>query len=122
MEEVALIGAQVRHLRQLRSMSQQELATLVGWHQPAISSFENGLRNNLNITDLMAIARALDVRVELLLEPVTFHHRANENFSTNSKPAQLLESVYRLSPIQRERIRGIFDRLIHLAMEGNQHD
>jgi len=63
----ARLAARVRELRQLRGMSQGELAETLGVNQSAVSAFEKPDRTNFNLGTLEQLAWALecDLVVEL---------------------------------------------------------
>lgn len=60
-------GRRVRELRQLRGLSQEELAERSGMHRTYISSLERGHRN-VGIDNVLLLARALDVPTATLFE------------------------------------------------------
>jgi transcriptional regulator with XRE-family HTH domain len=60
-------GIQLRVLRLERGISQEELAARSGLHRTYVSSVERGKRN-LTLTNIYALADALDVDVRKLFE------------------------------------------------------
>jgi len=67
MELHVLFGNNVRHFRQLRGWSQEELAEATGLHRTYISGIETG-RRNPSLLIVSKIAAVLDVPPEQLLE------------------------------------------------------
>jgi transcriptional regulator with XRE-family HTH domain len=57
--------------RRRRGWSRYDLAYHAGLHQPEISNIESGQRS-LSEENAIRIGRALDVRPETLMEPVTY--------------------------------------------------
>ena len=60
------IGQSVRYLRQKDGISQEELAFRANLNLNSISTLERGL-NNLKIKTLYSIAKALNVKIEEIL-------------------------------------------------------
>lgn len=61
------LGLRIRQARELRGMSQEDLAAAVSKDQRAISEYENGKRK-LAVTDLPAFATVLEVPVLYFFE------------------------------------------------------
>ena len=59
---------QIARLRILRGLTQQQLAQLVGTHQPSIARLENG-RTEPSIPFLRRVAEALNAKVEIKIIP-----------------------------------------------------
>lgn len=58
------IGSKIHHLRKVKNMTQEELAELVGTHQPSIARMEQ--YNYLpSLSFLIKVARVLGKRVEI---------------------------------------------------------
>ena len=62
------LGRAIRQLREMKELTQQELADLVGVTDAYITMLERGKRKNPSLATLKRIARALGVPVEELLE------------------------------------------------------
>lgn len=62
------LGLRIRQARDLRGISQEELAAAVSKDQRAISEYENGKRK-LAVTDLPAFATVLEVPIRYFFEP-----------------------------------------------------
>lgn len=60
------IGQSVRYLRQKEGISQEELAFRANLNLNSISTLERGL-NNVKIKTLYSIAKALNVKIEEIL-------------------------------------------------------
>lgn len=60
------IGQSVRYLRQKEGISQEELAFRANLNLNSISTLERGL-NNIKIKTLYSIAKALNVKIEEIL-------------------------------------------------------
>jgi transcriptional regulator with XRE-family HTH domain len=73
----AAIAAQVAEQRQARSLSQKELAALVGTTQSAIARLESGGRPP-RIDTLLRIANALDCELVVQLRPRTITRRGRK--------------------------------------------
>lgn len=60
-------GEKIKHLREERNLSQEELAKLLGMHRTYISQVENGKRN-IRLVNIGKIALALNVRLKDLFD------------------------------------------------------
>ncbi len=60
------IGQSVRYIRMKKGISQEELAFIANLNMNSISTLERGL-NNVKIKTLYAIAEALEVKIEDIL-------------------------------------------------------
>ena len=66
MDVVQLLGANVRHYRKLKDMTQEELAALASMERSYVSDLERGQRNP-TVRALGRLAEALGVLPNLLL-------------------------------------------------------
>lgn len=66
-EQLRRFGLNVRRLRQAQGLSQESLASLAGLHRTYVGGIERGERN-VTITNVIKLARALDVEPARLLE------------------------------------------------------
>jgi len=62
-----MIQSLIKRRNQLR-ISQSQLARIVGTKQPAISRLERGEFNNVTLSTLMKVARALDLDLDISLK------------------------------------------------------
>lgn len=63
------VAESVLRLRQLRGMTQEDLATAMGTKQPAIARIESG-RNSISTNTMERLAEALDAAVRVQLGPI----------------------------------------------------
>ena len=66
MDVVQLLGANVRHYRKLKGMTQEQLAVEAGMERSYVSDLERGTRNP-SVMALGRLADALGVRPDALL-------------------------------------------------------
>lgn len=92
------IGREIARLRRLRGLTQAELARRVGTQQPAIARIEQG-HTLPSLRTLLRIARALDARLYIYLEPFD----AKEGTNTLAE-----EDIQDLRLIQNRRQRPDF--------------
>ena len=59
------LAAEVIRMRMNRNLTQTQLARLVGTSQPAIARLESGNHNNVTLSFLYRVARALEVEPQL---------------------------------------------------------
>jgi transcriptional regulator with XRE-family HTH domain len=64
-----ILGANIRHLRKVKGLSQEQLADDAGIHRTYIGAVERGERN-VSLDNIVAIARGLKVRASELLEGI----------------------------------------------------
>jgi transcriptional regulator with XRE-family HTH domain len=57
------VGFNIRKIREVRDLSQEELATLAGLHRAYIGQIERG-EKNIGLKNLHKIAQALKVNIE----------------------------------------------------------
>jgi transcriptional regulator with XRE-family HTH domain len=82
------VGANVRTLRQIRKLSQEQLADRAGIHRTQLAAVERG-RRNLTLKSLERLADALDVEpAELLKEPPPGIASAKRRASTPRRSAR----------------------------------
>jgi transcriptional regulator with XRE-family HTH domain len=67
----ATIGYQLRRLRRLRGLTQEELADRAGVSRDLVAKLEQGRRQTARITSLASLARALRVGLSVLVTPAT---------------------------------------------------
>jgi transcriptional regulator with XRE-family HTH domain len=65
------IGYQLRRLRRLRGLTQEELADRADVSRDLVAKLEQGRRHTARITSLASLARALDVELSALVERAT---------------------------------------------------
>ena len=67
MDVVELLGANVRHYRKLKGMTQEQLGLETGMERSYVSDLERGTRNP-SVRALGRLAEALDIEPHALLE------------------------------------------------------
>ena len=68
----------LRALREAHGWDQQTLAARAGITSPVISRLERGLQVDLRVSVLMALARALEIPVDTLLNVADVPHQAEQ--------------------------------------------
>jgi transcriptional regulator with XRE-family HTH domain len=89
------IPAQIKTLRKLRKLKQEELADLVGTKQSAISRLERSQEAKFELETLVKLAEALDARLSVLIEPyetVIARYRAEQTASKASAASAGVEA------------------------------
>ncbi len=115
MNSVAQIGETVRQLRVNKNISQIVLAEQIGWHQPAISIFEQGKRKSLDVKDLRAIAEVLEVKPEdLLYNSPEKEKLFTTQDSLTTPPIPIIKQLTHLSPLKQEKLWNIVAEIIEL--------
>jgi transcriptional regulator with XRE-family HTH domain len=66
-QDLKKFGANLRALRELRKLSQEQLADSSDMHRTYLSGIERGIRNP-SLHNILRLARALDVTLADLLE------------------------------------------------------
>lgn len=64
------VASQIKELREKRGLKQKELAKRCKTHQSAISRLEQATYSRWNINTLWSLAKALDARVRIIIEPM----------------------------------------------------
>jgi transcriptional regulator with XRE-family HTH domain len=95
------IGARVRAIREMRDLTQAQLAELLGTRYTNISGVERGVRG-LTIQQVVRLARALDVSTDALLVP----ERLKERHAGNGKLPHRYE---RIKTLPRTKQRALFE-------------
>src|ERR671917_677553 len=80
------IGSQLRRLRRLRGLTQEELADGANVSRDLVAKLEQGRRQSARLASLASLARALDVELSALVT------------STEPVPATVTQSRDRRSP------------------------
>lgn len=73
-----IFGLNVRRVRRLKEISQEELAFQAGISQTYLSQVEGGSRN-ISIDNMEALANALGLMLSQLLNPELFELESSEN-------------------------------------------
>jgi transcriptional regulator with XRE-family HTH domain len=84
------IPAQLKSLRKMRGLNQEELALMTGTKQSGISRLERSSHGNWNLETLVKIAESLDARLAVTIEPyelVMARFRAEEKREEQSAAA-----------------------------------
>lgn len=80
-----LLAAGLKELRVAAGMSQQSLAVAVGLSVSLVSQIEQGSRSDPRLSTTAALAKALGVRLDKLLDETTISRRSvNGTFSKRS--------------------------------------
>jgi transcriptional regulator with XRE-family HTH domain len=66
-QDLVLLGEAVRRLRKARGLTQEDLSGLTELHRNHIGGIERGERN-ITVKTALALARALEVPVSILME------------------------------------------------------
>ncbi len=61
------VGFNIRKIREEKGLSQEKLAALAGLHRAYVGQIERG-EKNIGLKNLEKIAKALNVRIQLLLD------------------------------------------------------
>lgn len=88
------LGEEIARLRTANGLSQPELGEAIGLDQPAISRIENGQRG-ISARELLALARALEVTPEQLLEEdaLALSWRADADDAATREAVEIFNSV-----------------------------
>jgi transcriptional regulator with XRE-family HTH domain len=96
------IPAQIKTLRKLRGLKQEELAERVGTKQSAISRLERSQDAKFELETLVKLAEALDARLSVLIEPyetVVARYRTEQAASKASAASVEAEARQQISPL-----------------------
>lgn len=95
------IGARVRAIREVRELTQAQLAEILGTRYTNVSGVERGVRG-LTVQQVVRLARALDVSTDALLVP----ERLKEKRVANGKLPRRYE---RIKALPRTKQRALFE-------------
>lgn len=95
------IGARLRAIREMREMTQAQLAEILGTRYTNVSGVERGIRG-LTVQQVVRLARALDVSTDALLVP----ERLKEKRAGNGKLPRRYE---RIKALPRTKQRSLFE-------------
>jgi transcriptional regulator with XRE-family HTH domain len=102
-ESSARIAQQLIALRKKRGLNQQQVAEMIGTHQPAISRVEKADYQNWSFNTLRNIADALDARIRVYIEPSEDILREYENAEQTESPEEpeleTAAAVYGIAPM-----------------------
>ncbi len=62
------LASNIKHLRQRKNKSQEDMATEVGMSRTKLNSYENGIRSNMPNEDLITVANYFNISVDALLK------------------------------------------------------
>ncbi|MGI6513624.1 MAG: helix-turn-helix transcriptional regulator [Syntrophomonadaceae bacterium] len=96
------IGSKIQQAREAKGLSQKQLARLVGCSQSALSNYEKGKRR-LYLSQLEAIAEALNMPLDYFVEPKTSPYAAEVN-NEDKEVLRLLNEIYTLTPDERQDV------------------
>ena len=94
------IGSKIQQARETKGYSQKQLARQVGCSQSALSNYEKGKRR-LYLSQLEAIAHALDMPIDYFMEPKTRPDNGRVIDGEDKELLQLLNEIYALTPEER---------------------
>jgi transcriptional regulator with XRE-family HTH domain len=108
------IGSNVRKWRNLKSIKQKQLASSLNLSEAAVSNIENDL-TNINLRQLEAIARAIDVSVaQLLNDPEEqYNGEINEQGSNRIFEKELLSAMISSLKKKDEQLEKIMENVLH---------
>jgi transcriptional regulator with XRE-family HTH domain len=89
------IPAQLKALRKMRGLNQDELAQMIGTKQSGISRLERSSHGHWNLESLVKISEALDARLAVVIEPyevVIARYKNEEKARENSAATAELRS------------------------------
>jgi transcriptional regulator with XRE-family HTH domain len=112
-KELSNVGTRIRQARDLRKLTQKELATAAGIKQPSLSELETGETKEITGSVLIALAKALRVRPEWLMTaelPV--------EVGTNPDEQDLLDRYRQASDRLKTAIRLMADMLDGVPEQG----
>ena len=111
---IAMLGANIRILRQEKGLSQEELAAEVNVVRQTVSKWEKGL-SVPDAAALIHIAKALDTTVDILLgEPLSEEQETVASLS--KKLEKLNETLAKREESNRKLWRWIFAAVLFLAV------
>lgn len=107
-----IIGSTVRDLRASKGISQQALADAIGVTFQQVQKYESG-RNRIAAVRLLQIARALDVRAEVLLPSGSMTALTGDTGSgISTEVRELLKLFHQVdNPAQRRAVLQFLRRL-----------
>jgi transcriptional regulator with XRE-family HTH domain len=107
------LGENVKSLREQRKISQQALAELIGTSPSTVNNWEKGRKTDLPVTTLLAIAKALDVTVDAVLDGVDQEYAAQRQRLPSRQ--RLLERCSSLNDVQARSLLPIVESLSYGA-------
>ncbi len=93
-----------RAIRELRGLTQGELADLTGMRQSAVSRFEKSSTANWSVSTLLRIAEALDAKLSIMIEPseLAIQQYEKEKHSGRIENKSVIEA-------RRQKLVGAFE-------------
>ena len=104
------IGYQLRRLRRLRELTQEELADRANLSRDLVAKLEQGRRHTARISSLVSLARALDVELSALVRSAT---PVPESASSRSVPQLGDGSAIRTGATTMMAASALVDRVHH---------
>lgn len=97
------IGSKIQQAREAKGYSQKQLARQVGCSQSALSNYEKGKRR-LYLSQLEAIAQALNMPIDFFMEPKTGPANGLVVEGEDKEMLRLLNEIYNLTPDERHNV------------------
>jgi len=114
------IGSKIQQAREAKGYSQKQLARQVGCSQSALSNYEKGKRR-LYLSQLEAIAQALNMPIDYFMEPKTAPANGLVVEGEDKEMLRLLNEIYALTSEER---RDVMDYIMFIRWRrykgGNQ--
>lgn len=104
-----IIGANLKHEREIRGYSQTALGRAIGLSYQQIQKYENG-KSRISMATLYLICNALDVPMSAFLQDIETVQKPayNSRFFLNKKELELLSLYKNLDPSAQKTAREFF--------------
>jgi transcriptional regulator with XRE-family HTH domain len=112
-----IFAERVKEVRQLRGLSQTELAQRLRIDRTTVSHIESGKRSDVSLTHLFAFAKALDIAPVYLLSPRRMDESIRLSPFGEPVPGQEAREWIRGKPPQHESAEQLTDWLLSLPQD-----